>query len=76
MKREDLEHIIHAASGIGYSAIVIVGSQAIPGRFPQAPVDLRQSQEADVFPRDSPAMSIEIDGAIGELSAFHHTCFG
>ena len=31
------------------------------------------SIEADVFPRADPAKSILIDGAIGELSAFHQT---
>jgi hypothetical protein len=29
--------------------------------------------EADVFPKDTPARSIVIDGAIGELSTFHET---
>ena len=42
MRREQLEHIIRAACGItGAPAVVIVGSQAILGQFPDAPEELR-----------------------------------
>jgi len=38
MKRHELEHVLRAASGItGLEDIVVVGSQAILGQFPQAP---------------------------------------
>jgi len=50
-----------------------VGSQALLAQFPNAPHVLLSSIEADVFPRADPAKSILIDGAIGELSAFHQT---
>jgi hypothetical protein len=43
------------------------------GQFPHAPAALLESIEVDVFPRHAPAKSILIDGAIGELSAFHQT---
>ena len=41
--------------------------------FPEAPAVLLASIEADVYPRYAPAKSNLIDGAIGELSAFHQT---
>jgi hypothetical protein len=51
--------------------IVVIGSQAILGQYPDAPDGLLVSIEADVYPRDAPERADLIDGAIGELSAFH-----
>lgn len=74
MTREQLEHIIRAAATItGCEEIVVVGSQAILGEHPDAPAEMRVSNEADVYPRARPELAILIDGAIGELSAFHDT---
>lgn len=74
MNRSQLEHIIRAAAGnTDATEIVVVGSQAILGLFPEAPAELLTSIEADVFPRDRPHDSILIDGAIGERSLFHET---
>lgn len=74
MNRYQLEHVIRAAAGnADVRDIVIIGSQAILGSFPDAPDELLQSMEADVFPRDVPERSIVIDGAMGELSLFHET---
>ena len=74
MTRAQLEHIIRAAAGTAnVRDIVVIGSQAILGSFPDAPSELTQSIEADVFPKDAPHRSIVIDGAIGELSLFHET---
>ena len=74
MNRAQLEHIIRAAAGnADANDIVVVGSQAILGSFPDAPAELLESMEADVFPRDKPHDSILIDGGIGELSPFHET---
>lgn len=74
MKRSQLEHIIRAAAGnADTNDIVVIGSQAILAAHPNAPSELLISVEADVFPRDRPADSILIDGAIGERSIFHET---
>ena len=74
MQRPQLEHIIRAASGItGAIEIVIIGSQAVLGQFPQAPDELLVSIEADVFTFRHPADADLIDGSIGEGSPFHHT---
>jgi hypothetical protein len=72
MKRSELEHLIRAAGAIAEdSEIVIIGSQAILGQFPNAPASLVVSAEADVFPLNRPERSDLIDGAIGEGSRFH-----
>lgn len=74
MNRRQLEHVIRAAAATAdVRDIVVIGSQAILGAFPDAPPELLESMEADVFPLDAPEHSTVIDGAIGELSLFHQT---
>jgi hypothetical protein len=74
VKRPDLEHIIRAAGSIANSqALVIIGSQAILGSFPNPPPELTNSQDADTYPEDDPSKADLIDGSIGEKSAFHET---
>ena len=74
MNRPQLEHIIRASAGNADTTdIVVIGSQAVLGTYPDAPDELLVSMEADVFPRDHPEDSILIDGAIGERSLFHET---
>jgi hypothetical protein len=74
MKRRDLEHIIRAAATIADDdAVIVLGSQAILGQFPDAPEALLRSDEADVYPRNYPDRADLIDGSIGELSPFHET---
>jgi hypothetical protein len=74
VKRADLEHIIRAAGSIANSReLIIVGSQAILGAFPNPPAELAVSQEADTYPLDDPKKADLIDGSIGEKSPFHET---
>ena len=74
MNRIQLEHIIRAASQISDDAeIVIVGSQAIHAQAANLPSIAFQSAEADVYPRNHPERTDDIDAAIGELSTFHET---
>ena len=74
MTREQLEHLIRAAGTIaGDSEVVIIGSQAILGSYPDAPPALLVSMEADLYPLDKPERADLIDGTIGELSPFHET---
>jgi hypothetical protein len=74
MKRTELEHIIRAAGGITDARqIVVIGSQAILGSFPNAPAELTVSEEADTYPMESPEKADLIDGSIGEKSPFHDT---
>jgi len=66
-----LEHIIRAAGAIADTQdLVVNGSQAVLGQFPDAPEELLVSIEADVFPRGDPGRGDLIDGSIGEGSPF------
>jgi hypothetical protein len=74
MKRRDLEHLIRASADIADDdEIVVIGSQAILGQYPDAPPELCISTEADVYPKNLPERADLIDGSIGEGSPFHET---
>lgn len=92
MNRAQLEHIIRASGEIaGVQDVIILGSQAILGQFPELAEPLFKSNcedislramtqnillrsiEVDVLIPDAEGKSDLIDGAIGELSPFHHT---
>jgi hypothetical protein len=74
MTRSDLEHVIRAAGSITKdSEIVVIGSQSVPGQFPNAPVALLASAEANVYPQNYPERAELIDRHIGEGSRFHET---
>lgn len=71
MNRSELEHIIRASGSIsGDDEIIILGSQAILGQFPDSPHSLLVSMEADVVPKNLPEKADLIDGSIGEASLF------
>lgn len=74
MRRDQLEHVISAAATVvEESWFVVVGSQAILGTHPDAPDVLLRSMEADIYPLESPAKAVKIDGALGDGSSFHRT---
>lgn len=74
MNRAQLEHVIRAAATIaGDAEIVVIGSQAILGRYPEAPPELLVSADVDLYPRNHPERADLIEGSIGELSPFHET---
>ncbi len=74
MKRSDLEHILRASKGVtGETEFIVIGSQAILGRFPDTPLVLRQSMEAALYPRYRPELAELIEGSLGELSPFHQS---
>jgi hypothetical protein len=74
MTREQLEHIIRASAAIaGVTDVVVIGSQAILGMFPNAPEELLVSLEADVYPMEYPERGDLIDGSIGEGSPFQRS---
>ena len=74
MKRSDLEHILRASKGAtGESEFIVIGSQSILGRFPDAPRELRQSMEADLYPRFKPELASTIEGTLGRYSQFDQT---
>lgn len=76
MKRADLAHILRSAAQIANDPeILIIGSQAILGTYweDELPREAWVSVEADVAFLDDPEAekANQVDGAIGELSAFH-----
>lgn len=75
MTRDELEHAIRAACDVARESVVIVfGSQAILGQYPDAHEDLRQSMEADIAPGSGlEQVAGAIDGALGEGSDFHRS---
>ena len=74
MTRDQLEHAIRAACDVSKDTeLWIFGSQAILGKFPNAPESLRASIEVDVQPKNRPETVDEVDGTLGELSMFHQT---
>jgi hypothetical protein len=74
LTRAQLEHVIRAAGAIADSQdLIVIGSQAVLGEFPEAPAELLVSNEAGVFPRQHPERSDLIDSTIGEGSPFQHS---
>jgi uncharacterized nucleotidyltransferase DUF6036 len=74
MRRPELEHVIRAAAtASGDDELVIVGSQAILGQFPEAPASMLVSREADIYPRNHPERGDEIEGSLGDGSYFDST---
>jgi uncharacterized nucleotidyltransferase DUF6036 len=74
VRRVELEHVIRAAATVAEDPdLVIVGSQAILGQFPDAPESMLVSREADVYPRNHPERGDEIEGALGDGSYFDAT---
>jgi hypothetical protein len=71
MTRAQLEHVIRAAGAIAdVEDLIVIGSQAVLGEFPDAPAELLVSNEADVFPRNQVERADLIDSTIGEGSPF------
>lgn len=74
MTREQLEHLLRAAGAVtDQDRLVVIGSQAILGQFPDAPPETLLSMEADLIPIDDPDKWNLIDGVLGEGSPFHET---
>src|SRR5919197_601895 len=74
MRREEFEHVIAAAAEVsGEAELVVIGSQAILGAFPDAPESMLRSMEVDLYPRRHPERADDIDGSIGDGSWFHRT---
>lgn len=74
MNRSELEHALRAAqAATGETVFIVLGSQSILGKMPDAPKALRRSQELDIYPRDNPDLSLEIEGSLGIGSHFYQT---
>jgi hypothetical protein len=71
VNRDEFEHVLRSAANVVDDEIVVAGSQAVLGQFPDAPASLLRSHEVDVFPKNAPERAAEIDAAIGDGSRFH-----
>lgn len=77
MNRKEFDHALRAAASVlGESELMVIGSQAIHGslRGP-LPEEAERSIEVDIVAFDDPdsAKADLIDGTIGEASVFHET---
>ena len=74
MNRLQLEHIIRATARVtGERRLIIIGSQAILGQFPEAPEEFLVSNEADIYAPERPEYGDFITGVIGPGSQFDKT---
>ena len=74
MTRQELEHAIRAVADLtGETTLIVIGSQAILGSFPDAPLELLVSQEVDIFTPNKPDTAEFISGAFGADSPFDQT---
>jgi hypothetical protein len=74
VRRHEFDHVIAAAADVtGETELVVIGSQAILGPFPDAPRSMLRSMEADLYPSRAPEKADGIDGSLGDGSHFHRT---
>ena len=71
MKKQQLDHILRAAGDItGEKQFVIIGSQALHGKYPDLADAIVMSAEADLFAPKNPDVT-ELLNEIGVDSPFH-----
>jgi len=78
VKRQQLEHVLRAASTIvAERDFLVVGSAAVLGTFDddQLPFEATRSDEADLAPYNDPdgEKSLLVEGSLGQGSQFHAT---
>jgi len=74
VRRDQLEHVLRAAGTVvDEDILIVIGSQAILGSYPDPPLELAFSVEVDIYPRDAPEKTDLITGSLGEFSLFHET---
>jgi hypothetical protein len=73
MQRRELEHLLRAAGEIiDERQFIVIGSQSILGKYPDAPEELLRSREADFIAKNRPERTRMLE-AIGEASRFYET---
>lgn len=73
MKKRQLDHILRAAGRItGEKQFVIIGSQALHGKFPDLPDEIVRSAEVDLIAKQNSDRT-EWLNAIGQDSPFHES---
>ncbi|MDD5262463.1 MAG: hypothetical protein PHD76_11520 [Methylacidiphilales bacterium] len=70
MNHSEFEHIVRAASSVTKEKeFIVIGSQSVLGKLPDAPRTLRQSVELDLYPKHRPDLAILIATAGQEQKA-------
>jgi hypothetical protein len=73
MKKQELDHVLRAAGRItGEKQFIIIGSQALHGKFPDLADAIIKSVEVDIVAAKSPQRT-EWLNAIGVYSKFHES---
>jgi hypothetical protein len=73
MKKRELDHVLRAAGRItGEKEFIIIGSQALHGKYPDLADDIIESAEVDLLASNNPERT-EWLNAIGVYSQFHET---
>jgi len=73
MKKQHVEHVLRAAAKItGEKQFIIVGSQALHGKFPDIPDEIVMSVEVDLIAKKNTDRT-EWLNTIGQDSNFHET---
>jgi hypothetical protein len=71
MKKQQVDHVLRSAGRItGEKQFVIVGSQALHGKFPDLPDEIVRSAEVDLIAKKNVARTDWLN-AIGQDSSFH-----
>src|SRR5438105_15201283 len=71
MKKREVDHVLRAAGRITHETqFIIVGSQALHGKYPDIADDIERSVEVDLFAKDHPEKTGSLN-AIGVFSPFH-----
>ena len=71
MKKQQLDHVLRAAAAItGADQFIIIGSQALHGKYPDLPDEIVRSIEVDLIAKDEQQRT-EWLNAIGVDSPFH-----
>src|SRR5258708_12322447 len=71
MKKCEVDHVLREAGRItGEKQFVIIGSQALHGKYPDLPDEICVSAEVDLIAKNLPSRT-EWLNAIGALSEFH-----
>jgi hypothetical protein len=73
MKKREVDHVLRAAGRITRETqFIIVGSQALHGKYPDLADEIERSAEVDLFAKDHPEKTDSLN-AIGVFSSFHES---
>src|ERR1700755_2645267 len=71
MKKREVDHVLRAAGRITQEKqFIIIGSQALHGKYPDLADDIVRSAEVDLFAKNHPEKTDSLN-AIGVFSTFH-----